>query len=95
MVEAVKLEDIYEPAPVDQQAVIQEVEPLDSFFDYLTYYMRNDTLGQLSNMHVAISDKEGPNCELAKRVAAMVSVQVDFAKHSECIPRKDFEAVRD
>lgn len=96
LVNAVLDENICEPAPVDQNLPTQENENLDGFFDHLTYYMRNDTLGQLSNMHVAICDKStlGPKDPNAIKVAAMVSVQVDFAKHSLCVPRKDFEAVR-
>ena len=44
--------------------------------DHLEYYMKNDTLGELSNMHVAISDKSvlGPKDPEAIKVAAMISI---------------------
>ena len=69
---------------------------LESFYDHLTYYMKNDTLGELSNMHVAMCDKSpmGPKDPDAIEVAAMISVQVDFAKHSECISREAFQKIK-
>ena len=58
--------------------------------------MKNDTLGKLSSIHVALCDQKegGPKHPEAKQVAAMISVQVDFAKHSDCISKKQFTTVQ-
>lgn len=95
LVNAVK--NVEQPAsPESVVQIRQDNAQLDGFYDHLTHYMKNDTLGELSNLHVAMCDQspEGPKGKEAMEVAAMISVQVDFAKHSECITKESFEAIK-
>ena len=53
LVEAVK--EVHNPASTEKA----ETEPMaqkDHIVDYVAYYMQNDTLGELSNLHVAMCD---------------------------------------
>ena len=96
LVDAVKEENICEPAAVDSLVkTVQDANmKLATLYDHIGYYLKNDTLGELSNLHVAMCDKLGPKHPDCIEVAAMISVQVDFAKHSECISREAFQAVK-
>ena len=89
-------EEICQPAPTENNIAISDTGNLGNLFDHVTYYMKNDTLGELSNMHVAVSDQKalGPKDPLALEIAAMINVQVDFAKHSECISRDAFQKIK-
>lgn len=66
------------PAPVESD-VAKSTDPEqfnEGLYENIAYYLKNDTLGKLSNLHVAICDQspEGPKDDYAKRVAAMINV---------------------
>lgn len=62
--------------------------------DYMCFYFENDCLGMLSNLHLAISDQEGPTCDDAIYLASLASVAVDFAKHGECVSYDKFKSIK-
>ena len=96
LVEAVKDSAVEEPAPTDPNVDVRGAHSGD-LLEHVGYYMKNDTLGELSNLHVAMCDQKplGPKDADCIKVAAMISVQVDFAKHSECISKQAFEHIKE
>ena len=57
LVDAVQDDQICDPAPVESvQLQSQDAGGLVDFVDHVGHYLRNDTLGELSNLHVAMCD---------------------------------------
>lgn len=76
IVNATRDEEIQEPARTDVKPATQINSDLNGIFDHLAHYMRNDTLGELSNLHVAMSDQSrlGPRDPDCIALAALISV---------------------
>jgi RNA-dependent RNA polymerase len=66
--------------------------------DWICYYLKNDNLGPLSNIHLAYCDKIGPQgCKdpEALKMSSMLQKAVDFAKHGEGISTEQYQECRE
>ena len=62
----------------------------DNIADYFIFYLQNDTLGRICNLHLALSDMmgtDGPKDEDCLKLAHLQSIAVDFAKHGEPVSK--------
>lgn len=85
--------DIKEPADYSKSELIKEKPDSEELPDYFTFYLQRDVLGTVSNLWLRLCDKLGPNGPLDPRcmkLSHMCSVAVDFAKHGECVSKKNF-----
>lgn len=62
--------------------------------DYICFYLENDCLGQISNLHLVNSDLKGPLDPDSIYLAGLASVAVDFAKHGECVTYDKFKSLK-
>jgi len=91
----VKLENIKEPADYSKSELIKEKPDSEDLADYFTFYLQRDVLGIVSNLWLNLCDKygqEGPTDPKCISLSHMCSVAVDFAKHGECVSKKNYEA---
>jgi hypothetical protein len=54
-------------------------------------------LGIVSNLWLLVSDllgKDGPKKDICIKLSEMCSVAVDFAKHGECVSKKNFVKIQ-
>ena len=64
----------------------------------MVFYFERDVLGRLANMHLALCDQlgiDGPMQEPCLELSALQSVAVDFAKHGECVDKRNYEKIAD
>ena len=94
------VKDIYPPAPVEKPDDLiskQVVDPKDNFAN-IKYYMGNDYLGELSNIHTVLCDhagKDGPKDVHNMKLASLISIMVDFAKHGQCMNADEIKDARE
>ena len=77
LVDAVEDSKICPPAETDP--IVEKEMPHtlgNDLLEHIGHYMKNDTLGELSNLHVAMCDQKdlGPKDPDCIKVAAMISV---------------------
>lgn len=85
-----------EPADYSKNTLIKEGPDGDSIADYITFYLNRDVLGIVSNLWVVVADicgQNGPRSKFCKDLAYMASVAVDFAKHGDCVAKKNFKEI--
>ena len=87
------VERLCPPARYTKPDIISEKPAEETIADYFTFYLERDCLGQLANLHLALSDQfgiKGPLQPECIQLSRLQSVAVDFAKHGECVPREEF-----
>lgn len=85
--------EIKEPADYSKSELIKERPDSEELPDYFTFYLQRDVLGTVSNLWLRLCDKLGPDGPMDSRcmkLSHMCSVAVDFAKHGECVSKKNF-----
>ena len=90
----IKPESIYPPADYSKNELIKEKPDSEELEDYFAFYIERDVLGVVSNLWLKLSDlygQFGPTHEHCTSLSYMCSVAVDFAKHGECVSKKNFE----
>ena len=93
LVSYVKPENIHPPADYSKSQLIKEKPESDDIADYFCFYLERDVLGTVSNLWLTLCDyygEKGPCNENCLALSQMCSVAVDFAKHGECVSRKNF-----
>jgi RNA-dependent RNA polymerase len=94
----IKPESIKEPADYSKSELIKEKPASEELPDYFTFFLQRDVLGTVSNLWLRLCDmlgKDGPCDERAMRLSHMCSVAVDFAKHGECVSKKNYAEMMD
>ena len=76
LVDAVKDENICDPAPVDflDKAAQDDETEHETIQEAVCEFMSRDTLGEFSNLHVAECDKKGPKHPHCIELAGYISV---------------------
>ena len=61
------------------------------------FYLENNYLGELCNIHTALCDQigiDGPLDRYNIELADKISIMTDFAKHAKCIDKKEMTLAR-
>ena len=85
---------INEPAKYEKPTILTEKPDGNELADYFVFYLERDVLGKIANLHLALCDhygREGPRHEDCVYLSHLASVAVDFAKHGECVSKKEYE----
>ncbi|TKR70871.1 hypothetical protein L596_022840 [Steinernema carpocapsae] len=62
---------------------IKEDQIVDKFREFFVDYVRNDSVGQLSVAHLAVSDLYGLDCQPSNNLAVKIAKALDFSKTGE------------
>lgn len=85
-----------QPADYTKNELLKEKPDGDHIADFITFYLGRDVLGIISNLWVVVADicgQNGPKTDFCRSLAHMASVAVDFAKHGECVAKKNFRDI--
>lgn len=94
MISYIKPENIKEPADYSKSELIKEKPDSDDLADYFVFYLQRDVLGTVSNLWLQLADyygQQGPCHEYCISLSHMCSVAVDFAKHGECVSKRNYK----
>ena len=69
----------------------------DDFVESIGFYLENNYLGELCNIHTALCDqigRDGPLDSYNIELADKISIMTDFAKHAKCIDKTEMTLAR-
>ena len=99
LVSKVKPEMIHPPAVYKKYIPSADSLPKqDEIVEHIGHYFKEDRLGTLSNLHLAMCvelGKDGPKDPDMEKLSHLISIAVDFAKHGECISQNDYAPIKD